>query len=458
MKGKAFLCAVAGLLGVMLILATAPGTALAGPKLLVVGIDEERLIQLWPHWERVDAMSYSDFITKTVSDLQLYDVIQLGHLDPNSNISSDAGKALVLALLQAGKSIYSTSLFNNPNISFAPGSVSPSFEDAGDEVGAIADPAHPIITIPDPDITVNDLAPINYGLHGSFTNVSSNYTVIATSGTTGNPVFLASSAFGPGRIFLGSHHFHGYGNLGSVRWVDSVVKWLLGADQPTLDIVSVTPSGSNLLAQINIADLNGDPLSGVVEILQDKGAPDSVTLETLNTCGKDLIELQLNGTPIGSLETDHVGDCTCGFTDVDSIKFSGPQIAANWNPGGTNTFTAIKTITDPALPTALAWVKAILTYEDSTTQEVCVFDQPGGLNEGCNEQDFCPADVPNYTFGPVSSSADVPPVVSESYTNSTLPPFLNVSSLPPGPYILHATATDGSTGVIEDFEPFNHGN
>ena len=269
-----------------LVIVSAPVKALADINLLVVGFTEENLLPSWPGWDRVDAITSSEFLALVVPNLREYAVIELSH--PDSNIGSAAGKAQVLTALANGVSIYSTSIAN-PNISFAPGSVS-AFSENCEEVGAIAAPGHPIITFPNPDITVADLAPVFCGLHGSFVGVSPDYTVIATSGTTGNPVMLASAEFGTGNIFLRSHHFHGVGNLGSVRFIDSVVNFLLlkcFVIDAIDDEFSVINDGATADLFVVANDECGDdtPISVVVQagdLLPDRGGSATTNGVTVN--------------------------------------------------------------------------------------------------------------------------------------------------------------------------------
>ena len=229
------------------------------------------------------------------------------------------------------------------------------------------------------------------------------------------------------------------------------------ACQPTIDILSVAATGSgDLLAEIEIADPNGDPLSGVVQVLGPIGDPLAITVEWFSTCGNDPIDIGLNGTVIGTVVGSGGGaHCTCLPPGVDSATFTGPAIAAAFNEAGGNAMTVTK-----ATPgTALAWAKAILQYSDGTLQEVCLFDEPGGV-EGCQERvNLCAA---GFNFATVSAAQPVADLttalVSESYSNSLLPPFLDISGVQTGPLVLHATTTDGNTPPVSDSEPFVHGN
>jgi hypothetical protein len=220
------------------------------------------------------------------------------------------------------------------------------------------------------------------------------------------------------------------------------------ACQPTIDVVSVAPNGASLLGIIEIADPNGDPLSGEVEILTSASAPVAITMEMLATCGDDSVELALNGTTIASMNVAGgvSAHCDCFPPGVDvTVNSDAATLAALFDETGDNSLTAIK----QSSSSALAWVFATIEYGDGTTQQICV-------RGNCDErQDLCLA---GYEFGPIQDSMNLPStaatVLSVSYEASTLPAFLDTSTLAPGSYVLRATTTDGSSPAVVDSEPF----
>jgi uncharacterized repeat protein (TIGR01451 family) len=219
---------------------------------------------------------------------------------------------------------------------------------------------------------------------------------------------------------------------------------------PTVDILSVLPSGPDLAAQVEIHDPQGDPLSGSVEVRADAGVPITVTFETLSMhCGfggANPLELRLNGGLIG--QTFAPGSCTC-TPGVGSVDFTGPEIAANFIPRADNTWGFDQPLAGEPYT---AWARADIQYGDGTAQQTCLFDYGGG---DCDATDVCAAGLP---LGPHTGSSVLPPVygttvVSDTYANSLLPPFLDVSGLMADSYVLHVTTTDGFDSA-EDAELF----
>jgi hypothetical protein len=339
----------------------------------------------------------------------------------------------------------------------------------------LVDPGHPLLTTPN---AVGGAVPFNECDHVSATGATlgSAWHVAAT--TSDGDVVLASAQAGGGGISLtGMHTAHQL--LGQLFVAENMItQEFCGGDdtdgdgvvdvcdncpavpnddqadgnndgagdacQPTIDVVSVAPNGASLLGIIDIADPNGDPLSGEVQILAGAGAPVAITMEMLATCSGDSVELALNGTTIASM---NVGDhCTCFPPGVDTtINSDAGALAALFDVAGDNTLTAIK----QGSFSALAWVSATLEYADGSTQQICV-------RGNCAErEDLCSA---GFEFNPINDSVDVPAttttVLSVSYQDSTLPAFLDTSSLAPGSYILRATTTDGSSPIVDDSEPF----
>jgi hypothetical protein len=233
----------------------------------------------------------------------------------------------------------------------------------------------------------------------------------------------------------------GYYQAAGYRWVE--VAWSDPPVCPTIDIFSIEPAGDNLMADIVINDPMGNPLSGVVQILQGLDAPVEVTFETLSTpCGGGTSrQLLLNGGLIGEMAV--ANNCTC-YPGVSSAVFTGPEIAANYNMAGDNTWTF-----NQLGGGYTAWAKATIIYADGSTQQSCILDYTG---TGCSTAYLCAG----YQWGPLSGSADLPApttvVVSESYSDSTLPPFLDLTSIEPGSYVLYGTTSNGVASDEDSME------
>ncbi|HWN67080.1 MAG TPA: hypothetical protein VNM90_05540, partial [Haliangium sp.] len=340
----------------------------------------------------------------------------------------------------------------------------------------LVDPGHPLLTTPN---AVGGSVPFNDCDHMSAdpATLGSAWNVAATS--PDGRVILASAPAGAGGIALAGIHW-GHGLTGQLLLAENMLTqtFCSGDDtdgdglvdvcdncpavanedqadgngdgagdacQPTIDVVSVGPFGDSLVSSILIEDPNGDPLSGEVEILTLPGDLMAITVETLATCGDDIVELHINGTFLTSLSV-FGAHCDCVPPGVMTWATSDAGfLEPLFNEYGENTFTAVK----QGSSSALAWVSATLEFGDGSTQQICVYGN-------CDEREnLCAA---GYEFGFVNESVTVPvtmtPVVSASYQDSTLPAFLDTSALAPGVYMLRATTTDGSSPVVSDKEPF----
>jgi hypothetical protein len=202
-------------------------------KLLVVndGCSEGDL-QSWPGWAQITTLSSAQFLTQGCAGG--YDVVEIGCID--SNITSSAGTQLINNLVQSGIGIYST-LFAGEDGSWAPGggiTVSPADGCTDNVVIPAAALTHPIITLPDPDLTEADFAPVGCAVHGSYSGTAAAYDVILSSTDTGNAVILASNAF-PGRVVLRGQHHHDITEARAIRVNDAIANWLLGGTISTTD-------------------------------------------------------------------------------------------------------------------------------------------------------------------------------------------------------------------------------
>jgi VCBS repeat-containing protein len=207
-------------------------------------------------------------------------------------------------------------------------------------------------------------------------------------------------------------------------------------EAPVIDILSVAPFSNTLAAQISLFDFELDPLSGMVAIADSQPIPLTVTFETLSTScgGANPLQLQLNGGWVG--ETHAPGNCTCN-PGIGAVNFTGPEIAANFIPFNTNTWTFNQPNAGPPIT---AWSRITVQYPGGGTQNACLFDLTGS---GCTTTDLCAGN----SAGPLSGSAALPSsatiLVSDTYNNSMLPASLDTSAIPAGSYFLYADTTDG---------------
>lgn len=245
-----------------LALALGPALLASGPaaaqRLLVVNCDDGEL-RSWPGWLQVDTVTAEELALMPLPNVLAYDVIESSHCVDEA-LRSEAVKTKLLSALLQGTSFYGTTF--NGETSWLPGQVSASGADAcADEVALPASAlTHPIITGATPDLTGADLSNVGCALHGSFDAAGSQWEVIAVSSATGNPVMLAGT-FSCGRAFLRSHHFHSTTEGRAVRFVDSVVDWLLGAGGTSgldSDGDGVDNSCDNCPALANSAQLDCD--------------------------------------------------------------------------------------------------------------------------------------------------------------------------------------------------------
>jgi cytochrome c peroxidase len=232
------------------------------------------------------------------------------------------------------------------------------------------------------------------------------------------------------------------------------------ACQPTVDVSPVGPQGEDLFAEIEIVDPNDDPLSGVVQVIGGAKAPTSIVFEALKTsCFSPVVntDLLLNGMVIGTISGNPL-DCTCTPAGGPArIQITGATIADRWNESGENMLTVRRP--GENLGTLLTWAKATLEFEDRDAESFCIHHAGPGFGSlpprDCTERvDLCRFDT---SFIPVNASVTVnlsAPLITEAYSDSELPPSLDISGLEAGDYLLRATTTDGNTPEMGDEEQF----
>jgi hypothetical protein len=211
----------------------------------------------WPGWAVVTETSAFAFEGMTLGQIEQFNVVQIcgSGFIPNAPANpapefadSAAVKAKIAAALQAGVSFYGYTVCEDT--SFWPGTVE-TLCDGGSE-GPFTIPAsalnHPIITYANPDISDADLS--FGGSWNSFGAISPEYQVIAIQfigeapvpAEPGDPVMIASEAFGCGHIFLSTYNFLDGGSEPAQRFIDSLAHYLLDVSCAAQD-VALDPAG-----------------------------------------------------------------------------------------------------------------------------------------------------------------------------------------------------------------------
>ena len=220
------------------------------------------------------------------------------------------------------------------------------------------------------------------------------------------------------------------------------------ACQPTIDVVSVVPGGSALLGTIELDNPDGDPLHGEVQVLAGPGDPVAITMEMLASCSTTPVDLVLNGVTIDSLRVgDSLGGlhCACRPPGVErTVATDAALMATLFDEFGPN---VIRATTKNKLA-IVGWLAVSIQYGDGSTQRTCVLGN-------CTQTSLC---NPGFPHRPFDISAPVPGttavVQSVDYDESTLPAFLDTSTLASGSYILRASTSDGFTPADKDQEYF----
>ena len=218
-------------------------------------------------------------------------------------------------------------------------------------------------------------------------------------------------------------------------------------------ITSVDESVCPLFAEMEISDSERHDLSGTVNIYQGSNVFSNglseITLELLRTrCGGFSPSLQFyygdhTGTLIDSVPQGPA-ICSCSVP-LESHTYTNPSVLALYDaaPGATNAFHVHRSGTGH-----ISWARVRLSGPGAPDQTYCAFDVNGG---NCDVLNMCDAGfVTNQTVdGDAISENPAVLVLSEPYSNSTLPSSLDLTGLSAGVYNLELTASDGVDIAID---------
>ncbi|MBI2986154.1 MAG: hypothetical protein HYY45_05230, partial [Deltaproteobacteria bacterium] len=232
-------------------------------------------------------------------------------------------------------------------------------------------------------------------------------------------------------------------------------------------IASVDDSSCPINAQMTISDAEGHALSGEVNIIEIHNpfpnGLSEIRLELLHTrCGSTpTFNFSLAGTPIDSFaETvpqtgqPAPGLCTC-TPGIETRIYDSPTTLALWNPadGASNLFHVDRS--SACCDVALAWARVVLTGPGQPSKTYCLFDTDGG---DCAITDLC---VANLTWDSIQADHDVGnelvAVLSEAYSNSTLPGCIDLSSLQSPVIAIELVTTDGTFTTTDRVDNVNRG-
>ena len=244
-----------------------------------------------------------------------------------------------------------------------------------------------------------------------------------------------------GSVGLQYHHGQGSGTITTPFAVR------FGPSHVEASITSVDESVCPLSAHMEIFDSEGHDLSGTVNIYQESNVfPNGlseITLELLRTrCGGFSPSLQFYyGDHTGTL-IDNVSQgpdiCSCSVP-LESHTYANPSVLALYDaaPGATNAFHVHRSGTGH-----ISWARVKLSGPGAPDQTYCAFDVNGG---NCDVLNMCDAGFVTNQAVDGDAISENPPVLvlSEPYSDSTLPSSLDITGLSAGVYNLELTASDG---------------
>lgn len=226
------------------------------------------------------------------------------------------------------------------------------------------------------------------------------------------------------------------------------------ACQPSVQISSLEPSadGGTLLADVQLADPNGDPLHGDVRVLSPQsGGLDAISIDVAMMCDPSYVDVWLNNQYIESYVI-FPANCGCGVPEIDMHVIPFDLLREWYQPDGPNTIMV--RLSSWGFNSIYSWVRAANLYSDGAVDEVCVFD---AANAGrCSDPplDICESEVAFHVFASQLLPVGKTVATALSYTDSHLPAFLDVSALTPGLYELEVTADDGNSKPAQASKSF----
>lgn len=207
------------------------------------------------------------------------------------------------------------------------------------------------------------------------------------------------------------------------------------ACEVSLRIDSLQEDRTYLEAGVSAASVDGNPLSGTVEVYAAE-LPEQVTFVWLaSECGGDSrLLLTLNGAVLAAPEGDPASSCSC-TPQIRDFAIPAAQIDRRWRAGANRLG-----IDKVAGGLHLAWAYAEVT-RGGVTEQINIFDAAGGDSYG--NPDLCAS---GYTNGAARAAADAAPaqaaLLTEAWTGA-LPCTVALGALAAGDYALLVTATDG---------------
>ena len=150
------------------------------------------------------------------------------------------------------------------------------------------------------------------------------------------------------------------------------VPWVANAPRIPHDIISGVPT-----------ELKGVELGFVPP--PPEGAPafnaiDSVTIETVTTCGTDAQNFFLNGVAVGTLQVNNA-HCTCD-PPLSTLRVTNAAVLAAWNPDLQANAARYSKATETS---HFLWAAMTVT-QDGQAKRICISDRTGG---NCTEPNLC---------------------------------------------------------------------
>ncbi len=237
--------------------------------------------------------------------------------------------------------------------------------------------------------------------------------------------------------------------------------------RPEAFITSVDDTVSPLRAEMEIFDDEGHDLSGAVNLYAIKNPfPDGLSeirLEILRTrCSRSDEILFFFGDMASGTLIDTIppaaNHCTCE-PPFETHIYTDPAIldlhdAAD---GVLNQFHVHRDQSSFGVSagTTISWMRVVLTGPDQPSRTYCAFDFDGG---NCTETNLCTAQFDHLnTIHSDVFIEDAPTLLlSEAYSDSTLPRSLDLSGLDAGVFTLELTTTDGTASVRTQQDNINY--
>ncbi len=174
-------------------------------------------------------------------------------------------------------------------------------------------------------------------------------------------------------------------------------------------------------------ELTGAGIGGEIQLFEVRSTPpDVMTVELLAIECAGIVELSLNGEPIGSIDLDD-DDCSCPILPRTLQVTDSQLLQSIWNSNGDN----VLGIAGDAWTSKVSWAKVLLEGGGRAVER-CVMDDSGlqcGVRDGCSVPwSLIPRDVS--FFDPLTEEISV---TTQLFQPPTLPPAVDLTGLPEGP-------------------------